>query len=253
MNKIEFYFNTQLFDNLDREILVKRIHELVAMRNIIQKFDEVTLNYDKTMKKILADPIVYSDSSLRTTLTLLLTSLHPKETVPVHYRSPKIGQLPDVVSLCKPVPNVCFCLLSPNLGQNWETDIIDVVGNNFSMRLNNVFDDNSTLDYLEKHWTHNILEQKILNGDRFSRGGNNVYHFEEILFHDDFESQIAKVPINIRTKIYSIFSKIIFGTKKFEDYEFHDESTSVKQNRKLKAQRLVKFSGNDKIIYFHLK
>jgi hypothetical protein len=122
--------------------------------------------------------------------------------------------------------------------------------------VNNVFIDNLSQ---ENHFLihKNKLESKgseiiDLLIDNFPK--NKTIFFNKIIVNTVVEEKINTLPHDVWKKAVEIMYNLELGYKNITDYEWSDESDTVKQNPRLKRERLFKFDNGESVYVFtHIK
>lgn len=150
-------------------------------------------------------------------------------------------------------------LISFLLSDEWKNPKIELQKIFFeegNLVINNVSIDNLSQ---EKHFLihKNKLESKgseiiDLLIDNFPK--NKTIFFNKIIVNRVVEEKINTLPHDVWKKAVEIMYNLEFGYKNITDYEWSDESDTVKQNPRLKRERLFKFDNGESLYVFtHIK
>lgn len=150
-------------------------------------------------------------------------------------------------------------LISFLLSDEWKNPKIELQKIFFeegNLVINNVSIDNLSQ---ENHFLihKNKLESKgseiiDLLIDNFPK--NKTIFFNKIIVNRVVEEKINTLPHDVWKKAVEIMYNLEFGYKNITDYEWSDESDTVKQNPRLKRERLFKFDNGESLYVFtHIK
>ncbi|WP_338935558.1 hypothetical protein [Fusobacterium polymorphum] len=150
-------------------------------------------------------------------------------------------------------------LISFLLSDEWKNPKIElqkIFLEEANLVVNNVFIDNLSQ---ENHFLihKNKLKSKEseiieLLIDNFPK--NKTIFFNKIIVNKAVEEKINVLPHDVWKKAVEIMYNIEFGYQNITDYDWSDESDTVKQNPKLKKERLFKFDNGESLhIFTHIK
>lgn len=146
------------------------------------------------------------------------------------------------------------CLVSITTNSDWHTTIYK--SEEFQLETNNIFDMNSFNEYYKIEKIVYFFESLFKNKSTKTIGLlDSLYpNVNNIEFSSKFNEDYNNIENSeVKEKIIRIFASLFIGEKGFESYDFHSESSSVKQDRKLKEYRKVEFDSEVRYIYMHLK
>ncbi|WP_338964179.1 hypothetical protein [Fusobacterium nucleatum] len=150
-------------------------------------------------------------------------------------------------------------LISFLLSDEWKNPKIELQKIFFeegNLVINNVSIDNLSQ---ENHFLihKNKLESKgseiiDLLIDNFPK--NETIFFNKIVINTVVKEKINTLPYDVWKKAVEIMYNLELGYKNITDYEWSDESDTVKQNPRLKRERLFKFDNGESVYVFtHIK
>lgn len=123
-----------------------------------------------------------------------------------------------------------------------------------SCDVKNIYDDNSLSDTIFRLLEYKLHEDFSNPGfNIINKCGENKINVKTIEFHKEFTSEFRLMQKKYQKKVVSIFTNFLLGEKFISDYEYHDESESVKNNPSKTNERKVYFQNKDMEIFKHLK
>lgn len=244
----EFFLNQIFFKELQNLSQHVHIHTLKEIHKEINKFEHPIIIYNPSSKEYIEFLDFFNknkqkiDRNLRIFIERQMYKLIANQTTN--------GNL---VEHCLLEEN--SCLLSISHDKVWHEKIYR--DSSLQMETNNIFDVNSFNEYYESEKILDYIIDIIKVGGETNKIGHldNLYtNLNSVEISSRFNDDYCRIDDSgIRQKTNQIFNKLFIGMKRLEDYDYHPESSSVKQTRKLKEQRKVTFNGKIKYIYKHLK
>jgi len=244
----EFFLNQIFFKELQNPSQHVHIQTLKEIHNEINKFEHPIIIYNPSSDEYIQFLAYFNknkqniDRNLRIVLERQMYKLISSQTTN--------GNLVDHCLL-----EENSCLLSISHNKVWHERIYR--DSSLEMETNNIFDVNSFNEYYESEKIQDYIVDIIKVGGETNKIGHldDLYtNLKSVEISSRFNADYCCIADpGIKQKINKIFYKLFLGKKQLEDYKYHDESPSVKQNRKKKEQRKVTFNGKIKYIYMHLK
>lgn len=243
-----FFLNQVFFKELQNTSQQIHIQTLKNIHEAINKFEQPKIFYDPTSQEFLQfQDFFYKnkrafDKDMKSFIMIQIRKIIPYQTIN-----------DDLVNHCLLEEN--SCLLSISNENIWHERIYK---DSLSKKeTHNIFDVKSFNEYYESERIQDYTSDIIQVGGKTSKIGHldklypNLNSVEiSLRFNNDY---CCIDDPNIKHKTNRIFNKLFIGKKRLEDYNYHPESSTVKQNPKLKEQRKVTFNDKTKYIYMHLK
>lgn len=244
----EFFLNQVFFKELQSPSQQFHIQTLKNIHEEINKFGHPIIFYNSTsqefvqfQKKIYENKMKFN-RNLKVFILTQMRKIISDQT-----------QNGDLVKYC--LLNNDSCLLSISNEESWHEKIYrDPL---LKMETQNVFDVKSFNEYYESEKIQDYISEIIEAGGKTNKIGHLdiLYpNLNSVEISSRFKNDYCSIGnVHIRDKTNKIFNKLFIGKKRLDEYDYHTESTSVKQDPKLKEQRKVTFNGKIKYIYMHLK
>lgn len=141
--------------------------------------------------------------------------------------------------------------ISFNSNAKWDCDSINLIRNNIPINIKHV----SKITHME---THNLFFEEIeseikLNISKESFWNSKELWFSKIIFCPEVKKQIDALDKEVFDRAISLLRDVEIGKKKMKDFNYSDESESVKKNKALSSLRYFTVSGLKIFFGFHIK
>ena len=262
LNESSILFSTKYEAEKSFKYLIDVLNKLKSNNNLKKvKAHRDTLEYTIIYENVCFKKFIHgiSDKELKLRLKILLTKdlvdikldeldlgLDNIENTTIHYNEIKYNSYSLIYAIFSSGVLISFISDTSTI---WNKSILNVNFNDAEEELKNI----SSIEHIDEHNDYfNKLQIDEINSINKKNFLFKISNYDLIKLGKDIkQEQIDKLPNNVFDKLVKILFNIQFKKTNIKDYEWSDESESVKNNPKRKRYR--KFRDHTGATYFFYK
>lgn len=223
------------------EIIKNTLKQFYTMKPLVSKYEQGNYYYD---------PFVISASSFYQDQVLKPLGLNfLSDAIPIYFDCEENeDELLRIVEVCRSGKNNCLLTLV----DDFSIENSEIKEHLSDEKLHNVFNEYSLKRFLRLKKFPNMIKKyiELINEIKLPQ---SAYGIKSLKFHDNLHDQLAAAPENIGKKFIGIIVGVLLSEKELSAYDYHGESETVRNDSRMRAQREVKFNGEKKEIFMHVK
>lgn len=236
-----YIINNEPFLIDEIEIIKNTLKQFYTMKPLVSNYEQGNYYYDSI---VISASSFHQDQVLK---PLGINFLSDAKPICFDYDENE-DELLRIVEVCRSGENNCLLTLVDDFSIE-KSKIKEHLNDE---ELHNVFNEDSLKTFLRLKKFPNMIKKNIelINEIELPQ---SAYGIKSVKFHDKLHDQLSAAPRYIIKKFIGIIVGILLSEKELSDYDYHGESETVRNDSKMRAQREVKFNGEKKEIFMHIK